>query len=398
MRLFFVNRYYWPDESATSLMLTDLAEGLAAAGHEVHVLASRQLLEDPRSDLPPGERHRGVQVHRLRTTRFGRAHLATRAIDYLSFYLSALGFLLWRLRRGDTVVAKTDPPLIGVVAAVACALRGASLVNWLQDCYPEVAFRLGALREKGWLAAALVRLRNWSLRKARANVAVGERMQAFITAEVAGCAPVWVIPNWARPLDTPDLPAAANEYRRQLGLQDQVVFCYSGNMGRAHEFQAILAAAALLRDQAHISFLVIGGGAQKAFVQSEVRSHGLGRWHFLPYQPRERLAESLGAADVHLVSLNPALEGLIVPSKIYGVLAAGRPCVFIGATDGEVARLLARNQCGLSTTGMEARELAGALERLAHSQAERRRLGVNARMAQHRPEQALEQWLSLLRA
>jgi colanic acid biosynthesis glycosyl transferase WcaI len=398
MRVFFVNRYYWPDESATSLMLTDLAEALAAAGHEIRVVASRQRLEEPEARLAPAEIRRGVHVHRLPGSSFGRQRLLLRALDYLSFYLVAALFLLRALRRGDVVVAMTDPPLMGVAAGLASRLRGARLINWLQDVYPEVAVRLGALRERSVLTWLLRVLRNRSLRQASANVVVGERMRDWLARE-APSATVHVVANWSPPLATPEVPDDANPYRRELGLQGRIVLGYSGNLGRAHEFMTLVEAAERLRARRDVHFLIIGGGAQLPALRQEVQRRGLERWSFLPYQPLARLVDSLGAADVHLVSLHPALEGLIVPSKIYGICAAGRPALFIGDSSGEVARLLRDYDCGLTIPTGDAAALAEAIQEMADDASRRRRLGRAARTAANGPlsfAQALGQWLDVL--
>src|ERR1043166_3269501 len=170
MRLLFANRYFPPDHSATSQMVGDLAVHLAKRGHEVVAITSRQRYDDASARLARRERVNGVDVVRVATTRFGRGFLPGRALDYATFYLSAFFAILRRARRGDTVVAMTDPPLLSVVAALACALRGARLVNWVQDLFPEVATALG-MRVPG-----VMRLRDWSLRRAAMNVALGERM------------------------------------------------------------------------------------------------------------------------------------------------------------------------------------------------------------------------------
>src|SRR5512140_1118252 len=163
MRIIFLNRYFYPDHSATSQMLSDLAFFLAGAGHEVCVVTSRQRYDDAGAVLPARERIDGVEVHRVRTTRFGRDNLVGRAADYATFYLAA-GWRLWRIARvGDVVVAKTDPPLISVVASVVARWRRAPLVNWVQDVFPEVAEALGVRALKGPQAALLRWLRNRAL-------------------------------------------------------------------------------------------------------------------------------------------------------------------------------------------------------------------------------------------
>jgi colanic acid biosynthesis glycosyl transferase WcaI len=402
MRLFFINRYYWPDESATSLMLTDLAGALAAAGDEVHVVTSRQLLDRPDAGLAASATHAGVHIHRLAGTRFGRARLLLRALDYLSFYLAALLFLLRRLRAGDVVVAKTDPPLMGVVAALATRLRRARLIHWLQDVYPEIACRLGALRESGLPARLLRALRDHSLRHAAATVVVGTRMAQQVGAATPPGTPPQVIGNWSAPLETSEVPADDHPLRQAHGLHGKTVFAYSGNLGRAHDISTLLDAGEQLRGHPRIHFMMIGAGAQLADLRAEVGRRGLAaQWRFLPYQPREQLAQSLGAADVHLVTLHPAMEGLVVPSKFYGVCAAGRPTLFVGAADGEIPRLLHEHGCGLAVAAGDAAALADACRQLDADPALRRRLGQAARRAATGPlafEQRLRQWQQLLAA
>jgi hypothetical protein len=137
--IIFVNRFFFPDHSATSQLLSDLCFFLAGKGFQVHVVTSRQLYEDPEAELDTEEEVNGVKVHRVWTSRFGRTNLLLRAVDYLTFYLSAGYQLLLLVSRGNVIVAKTDPPLISVVAWLVARLKGAALINWLQDLYPEVA-------------------------------------------------------------------------------------------------------------------------------------------------------------------------------------------------------------------------------------------------------------------
>lgn len=396
MKLVFFNRYYWPDRSATSQLLTDLATALAADGNEVHVVAGDREVDPTAPRLQRRTRDRGVEIHRLRASAFGRLGLTGRALDYVGFYLAALWFVLRQVGRGDIVIAKTDPPLLGAVLLPALRFKGAALVNWLQDLYPEVAEQLGVLGPS-WFTGLLRRLRDGSLRAARMNVTIGERMRERVAA-IAGADRARAIHNWSAPLATTPAPAPDNPYRRQLGLRDEVLFAYSGNLGRAHRFEALLAAGEHLRERHQLRFLIIGDGPQKAAVDAAARARSLTNWSFLPLQPRERLSESLGAADVHLISLDPKLEGLIVPSKVYGVLAAGRPCIFIGAPDGEVAEILRRHDCGITVDPEDPVALVVAIEQLAGDAALRRRLGANARAFGERflPARAVSEWSAVL--
>jgi colanic acid biosynthesis glycosyl transferase WcaI len=378
VKLIFLNRYFHPDISATSQMLSGLAFHLAARGAEVHVITSRQRYEDPAAELPKSELIAGVCVHRVISTQFGRRVLFARALDYASFYASAAFRLAELAGRGDIIIAKTDPPLISVPAALVASLRGARLVNWVQDLFPEIAERTGIRLP---LASYAIRgARNRSLRRAALNVVPGERMRTAVQA-VAGAATTTVIHNWADGNLVFPLDSHANPLRTEWGLIEKFVVSYSGNMGRAHEFGTILDAAEALRDQARIVFLFIGGGHHLDALQKRVSAGSLRNVLFRPYQPQARLSQSLGVADLHLTALLPELEGLVVPSKIYGILAAGRPTLHVGDPEGEIAAILNAADAGFSVATGQANLLAEKILELSSAPARARNLGSNARRA-----------------
>jgi colanic acid biosynthesis glycosyl transferase WcaI len=346
MRIFFVNRYFYPDQSATSRMASSLAFALASAGWNVHVITSRQLYNDPGADLPVLSRTRGVVIHRVLCCRFGRAQLLGRLFDYLTFYVAG-SWRLWRLAsRGDAVVAATDPPLFSVCAAVVSRVAGLRLVNWLQDLFPEVA---SALRIKGcgrWLSAGLCALRDASLRCAETNVVPGAGMASYLARRGIPPERIWIRHNWSDGAGLRPIAPAANPLRREWGLRGKLVVGYSGNMGRAHDFTTIIAAAVALKPHADIILLLVGEGQHRAWIEDQVRQRDLPNVVLKPFQPEARLSESLGVADVHLVSLRPELEGFVVPSKFYGAAAAGRGVLFIGDKHGEMGRLIDEGRCG----------------------------------------------------
>jgi glycosyltransferase involved in cell wall biosynthesis len=386
--LIFINRYFYPDHSATSQLLSDLAFELASVGETVTVLTSRQSYGDAEARLLAEETTGGVRIVRIWTTRFGRSNLFGRAIDYLTFYISA-AFRLFRLtRRGDVLIAKTDPPMLSVIAAPIARLKGARLVNWLQDLFPEVAEAVGVGTNpvmKG--SYGLMRaLRNASLRAASMNVVLGEHMAERVQAAGVTRAAITIIPNWSDGREIRPVARSENALRKAWGLDGRFVVGYSGNLGRAHEYRTLIDAIALIEESAPkdaepVAWLFIGGGALFERFREEVAARGLTSVVFKPYQPRERLSESLSVADVHLVSLKPELEGLIVPSKFYGVAAVGRPTLFIGDTQGEIATVVARHDCGLSVAEGNSRALADALLALATDLPRREAMGANARRA-----------------
>ncbi len=400
-KIVFVNRFYWPDESATSQILTDLACALATRGFCVHVVCSRQLHGDSSARLSPDESAAGVVVHRLATTGFGRRATVGRALDYASFYLSCVWALTRMLQPGDVLVAKTDPPLLSLLTAPFARRRRVILINWQQDVFPEVASRLGANPLPPRVNELLARARDASLRAACMNVSIGSRMQQYLAARGIPASKLCIIENWADDSAILPKPASASELRARLGLLDRFVVCYSGNLGRAHEFETLLNAAQLLRDDPAFVFLIIGDGAKMGSLGQAVEAHELENFRFLPAQPRASLADSLAAGDVHLVSLLPELEGLIVPSKLYGILAAARPAIFIGDPDGEVARVLDRAQCGRVVARGDAPGLVDILRRLKSDPDLSAVLGARARqllVERFGFDRALGQWVSLLEA
>ena len=380
-------------------MLTDLARALAARGFDVHVVCSRQLYDDPDAMLPPRETCAGVVVHRVATTRCGRTRLFGRAVDYASFYLSAIWALLAILRRGDVLICKTDPPLMSVPAAFIAAWRRAVLVNWQQDVFPEVASHLGANPLPRALDDLLRRMRDWSLRRAKVNVLIGSRMVDYFAARGIPPASLRLIENWADAMAITPKPVAASSLRARLGLADKFIVGYSGNLGRAHEFETLLAAAEVLGSDPSIVFVMIGGGAKMGPLRLAVGERGLRNFRFLPYQPREDLEDSLAAADAHLVSLLPALEGLIMPSKLYGILAAGRAVIFIGDPDGDIARVIRETECGITVGVHAGTDLAQGIRLLQSAPGKCAAMGLRARQSleqRYSLDYAVERWVSVL--
>lgn len=397
-RIVFVNRYFYPDQSATSRLLSDLAFRLANRGVSIAVVTSRQLYEDPRAALAPQEVIEGVEVHRVSTATRGRSRLWGRALDYSSFHVAAGLQLVRLLRRGDVVVAKTDPPLISLIAVRVAALRGAVLVNWLQDLFPEVASVLTPGLIPTWLEPSLVRARNRSLRSAAMNVVLGEGMRRRLLDAGVAASRVRIVPNWADPTRVIPQAAATSAMRRRLGLSGRFVIGYSGNLGRAHDFETLVGAARLLQADARFAFLITGSGAKADALCDATRTEGIKSFFFQGYQPAELLSDSLAAADVHFVSLLPALEGLIVPSKVYGILAAGRPALFVGDKAGDIARMLTNGGCGVAVQLGDCTALADEIRSLCDSPARLLSMGLKARelaLSRYTSEHAVADWLEL---
>lgn len=401
MKLVFVNRFFHPDLAATSQLLSDLTFALAADGTEVHVVTSRARYDDPKAALATSEIVRRVRVHRVWTTGFGRHRLLGRFFDYLSYHVSA-GLALWRIATpGDKVVVMTDPPLMAVAALPAIGTRGALLINWLQDLFPEIAARGGLVSEAGVAMRVLRALRNAALRRAAVNVVVCHHMRDRLFDQGVPSRIVEVVPNWADGARVHPVPAAENPLRAEWGLAGKFVVGHSGNLGRVHEVDTIGQAIEGLAADRDLVFLFIGGGAGYEKLRGRVEARGPANVSFRPYEPRERLHLSLSLPDVHLVSLAPAMEGLAFPSKLYGVLAAGRPALFVGARDAEAAQLLRDADCGIAVEAGQPEQLIEAIRYLKDRPERCREMGSRARAAFERAydaDRAIAHWRRLLLA
>ena len=376
VKVIFFNRFFFPDSSATSQMLSDLAFELAKT-LDVHVVTSR---------VPGGmgtvEKVQGVTIHRVANAASGPHGLARRAIDYIQFFLGARRALRELASTGDIVVAKTDPPMLSTALGHLAKERGARFVVWLQDLFPEVAREYGVPGMRGPVGAWLGRRRNNSLALADAVVAIGDRMaERLLNAKCVAPGRLHVIPNWSDGAAMCTTAQATALQKRLWGLENRFVVGYSGNLGRVHEFETLLGAAARLHEQADIAFLIVGRGPRLAEITDRATRGGLRNLRFEERQPRASLAASMSVPDVHVCVLPARFEGLVLPSKLYGIMAASRPTLFVGDANGDVAKVLAESRAGLTVSEGDADGLAAAILSLRDEPGRVLELGLNARKA-----------------
>jgi glycosyltransferase involved in cell wall biosynthesis len=381
----FFNRSYWPDQAATGQLLTELAQDLVAGyGCGVSVVAGRALHASMAGREGSGwpvarETHGGVRILRANGTLLPRRKFAGRVTNYLTYFASAL-VASRQIGTQDMVVCLTDPPILGLAALSAARRAGARFVFLCEDIFPEV----GALLEDFRNAAVdrtLDRINRRLLREADAIVALGDRMKRRLVEEKGAPADrVHVIHNWAD-CDAIVPGPKDNAFSRAHGLHDRFVIMHSGNIGLSQNLDLLVDAADRLRSRERLVIAIVGDGARREALQAMAAARGLTNVRFFPYQPKELLHESFAAADAFLVSLKPGLEGYIVPSKVYGILAAGRP--FVAAVDPscEAAAIATEHDCGLVASPADPGALVTAIARLCDDPAAAARMGENARRA-----------------
>jgi putative colanic acid biosynthesis glycosyltransferase WcaI len=387
VKICFFNRSYWPDQAATGQLLTELAEDLVSQyGTDVTVVAGRALHGAGGASAAAAgvgavtrEAHHGVAIRRANGTRMRPRRFAARAANYAS-YLAAATVASFDVGRPDVVVSLTDPPIVGLTALWTARRAGARFVFLCEDIFPEVAALLEDFHSRT-VNASLDRVNRYLLRHADAVVALGDRMRRRLVEE-KGADPrrVHVIHNWA------DCDAIApgpkdNAFTRAHGLVDRFVVMHSGNVGLSQNLDVLIEAADRLRGRDRLTIAIVGDGAKRDALERMCAERRLDNVRFFPYQPKALLHDSFAAADAFVVSLKAGLEGFIVPSKLYGILAAGR--AYVAATDPtcEAASIAQKERCGVVAAPGDPDALARAIAALYDDPDATRQMGERARRA-----------------
>jgi glycosyltransferase involved in cell wall biosynthesis len=374
MRVIIVNQFFYPDISATGQLITDLAEDLASQGIQVTVVSSRRAYLGGDTKLPQQENYRGIDIQRIGGTGFGKGSVFGRLMDYLVFYLLC-GLRLLRIPRHDVILVFTTPPLIAFLCWIVCRIRGIRLVYSVQDLYPQVAIQMGVLKRGGWLARLCENLSQKALTGSDHVVVLGECMKQRVLQEGVPKDKITLIPNWSDDPNLAPLSEEKNWFWQKHDLAGKFVVQYSGNMGLCHEFATVLAAARefaseekeinpTLRSVRKILFLFIGNGTRRQEIREFCEDENLQNVKILDYQPRDTLLYSLNACSVSLVTLQDGLEGIIMPSKFYGILATGKPVLYVGPQGSDVARVIAGSACGFTIAPGDVKGLIKAVGRL----------------------------------
>ena len=376
LRVCYFNRSYWPDTGATGQLLTELAEDLVSK-HGIEVTVVTGYPVNSTEPLASRQTRNGVNIVRARGTTFSPRRFAGRATNYVTYFCSALVAALG-LPRQDVTIALTDPPIIGLAAVAARPRRG--VIFFCQDIFPEVAGLLEDFHSPV-VNALLERLNRFMVRRAVRIIALGDTMASrLIHGKGADPGKITVIHNWA---DTSAIVPSekGNAFAAAHGLDAKFVVLHAGNIGLSQNLDVVIEAAALLKTRRDIVMLFIGDGNRRAALQAAAQSRGLDNVTFLPFQPRDQLRWTYASSDVCLVSLKPGLAGYIVPSKLYPILAAGRPYIAAVESISEVAALTQRHRCGVLVEPGDAAQLADAILRLADQSHERESMGTRARVA-----------------
>lgn len=362
MRILLLNLYYPPDTSATAKMAATVVEALSAR-HEVTVLCGR-----PSYD--PSERRgwrlwRTEKVGRARVVRVGstdypRFAMKRRVLNYLSYVVLAIPRALFV--RSDVVLAMTDPPFEGIVGAIVALLKGKKYVYNIRDMYPDMAIG-GSIVEPGVLSRIWERLHRWALRRATRVIVLGEDMRGRIVAKGVNPAGVEIVRDGTDilPPDGPQ-PTMDEDVIGAIRGDSKFVLLHAGNLGFYGAWETLIAAVEKLEADG-VSLVFVGEGAQRGYVETLAR--GAKNVRFLPFFPTSKIPSVLAAPDAHVITVKRGLEGVVVPSKMYGILAAGKPIITVAPEETDAAWLGAKFGFAVSADPDSPDKVAGAILSLA---------------------------------
>ena len=373
MHILLLNQYFPPDASATAKMAAMVVETLAQR-HQVTVLAGRPSY-DP-SEYHPyyllrRETFGNVTVERVGSTAYPRFQMRRRVCNYLTYL--ALAVLRALSIRADVVLAMTDPPIAGLAGALVAAVSGRPFVYNIRDLYPDMALGGEIVQPSRW-AAAWEKLHRRALRRAARVIVLGEDMRDRIVAKGVDPARVVVIRDGA-PIPK-NIPARNGPVAQEIRCGFPFIVLHAGNLGFYGAWETLVRAAKLLENDG-VGFIFVGEGAARP--QIEASAAGCPAVRFLPFRPPEQIPCVLAAGDLHVVTVRRGLEGVVVPSKLYGILAAGRPVLAVAPPETDVARIVRGAGCGVAVDPDDPVAVAEAVRALARDPERVAHMGRRAR-------------------
>lgn len=361
-RLWCVSELYYPEQGTAAHLITQTAEGLVA-DFDVHILCGQPDYFVRGTKAPKSENRNGTQIRRVRGTRLQGQGLLARLINSATFALVIFVFAIWHFRKGDRILAATNPPPMPSVIGLVSKLRQCRSTLLVHDVYPEVLLVAETLKERSLAYRFLTYIFNRCYRMFDAFVVLGVCMRDVVQRKLGDEErPIAIIPNWADE-DIRPISRHANSFRIKYNLVDKFVVQFSGNFGRTHDIELLLDAARLLADRTDVVFMFVGGGAKMELVAD--KHAGTDNVLILPRQPRDKLCEMLNASDLTVISFIDGMLGLSVPSRMYNVMAAGVPIAASAHPKSELVREIKSADSGWVIDDADPEQLADLIRSIA---------------------------------
>ena len=385
-KLLVLCQLFYPELVSTGQTLTELCEELANDGIDIEVVCGQPTVLNKGKKVAKYINYRSIKIRRVWGTRFPKLNLIGRILNQLTFTLSVFFWLLIH-RPKNPILVLTNPPFLAISCAVLRALRiGGPYIYLVFDVYPDTAVRLGVLKENGFVSRCWERLNAFVFRQASAIVVIGRCMQDVIEQKAKKFGLILDdklhhISVWSDDKFISSASDRENPLRKKWDIEGKFVVAYFGNMGRFHDMETIIRAAEILKDNKDICFLFVGEGHKKQATIEYATRHNLQNCLFDTYVDREDLGHLMHLADVGLVSLLEGQEGLSVPSKAFGLMAAGVPIIAVMSDKSEIARIVREENCGTLVKPGEKKVLADCIFQLYNDKDRLEQMSANASRA-----------------
>lgn len=369
---------FYPDEVAVANLFTNLSVELAASGLEIEVWCAQPSYTNNRRQ-PHELLYRGMKIKYLRSTTFHKDKLAGRILNFATFSFIVAARLLFSKSK-TRVISNTTPPFVAIIISMICNLRNRKFVYVLMDIFPDGLIRLGKVSDKNVFIKIWQSMHRMALKKSEYIVVIGRDMIDWISGFYPGATvktryiPLWQDKELIRPVNI-----KLNPFIEKYQLQNYFVVQYSGNMGLWNDMRTI--GLAINRNPDGVKFMIIGGGMRKKELLDTLDNPEMSNAIFLPFQENIDYAYSVTSCHAAIVSLREGLEGMAVPSKIIGIIAAGIPVIAMVPAQSEIAYIVKEEQCGIVVNPDDADGLIDAIIKLKSDEELRIRMGRNGREA-----------------
>lgn len=387
-----LTQYFYPSHAATAQLMTDLAKGLSEHDFNLNIFTGTK------SNLDVPDFLTQVEIIRAFSPIKSSTSIFSKIISSIFFLIGALWYVIFSVPSKTPLLIASNPPYAGILGILFNIVRRGKYYFLLQDIFPESAAMSGIMKQNSILYQFFSKLIYLTYKYSEYIIVLSTSMQEFLEKNYPDLkTKIKVIENWAIE-DIPAVNKQENDFAQQHGLDEIFTVLYSGNLGRLHDIETITEAAKILKDEP-IKFVFIGDGAKTKIVKQAIENYQLKNILLLPYQPRELLPLSLTACDISLVSLIPGAESIVAPSKLYGMLSAGRGIISISVPNSYIDKLLTNSGCGVNVPPDDPQQLADIIRQLARDNQRVKSMGEIARQlykTRYTFKRALEEYEKLL--
>ncbi len=382
-KILLLCQHYYPEMVSTGLHMTELTTKMVEldTSIQINVFCAEPAKEEYFQDsIKSNDEYKAVKIKRV--SNIGKQHgsISSRVLFSLLFFIKTLNYAIIQRNRYDIIICTTNPPIVSIIPYLIKKLFRKPYIIIVYDVYPDIAVKLGIIKEFRFIAIFFRWLNVRVYNAAEKVVVIGVDMAELVrkSMKIADENKLSLIHNWSDKNTVTPIRKDENTFIKKYNLQKKKILLYSGNMGRTHNIEPILEAAKVLKDEENIIFIFIGSGAKKKKISDFKEQNGLNNILQLPYQPIEIISHTLSSADIAFVCLEKEFTGLSVPSKAYGIMAAKVPIIGLLDSQSEIAKMLKKHNCGLIWEDGSTQTLSELIIQMLNNESELNNMAQNA--------------------